>query len=380
MDLRRMEMNGMSGESGRISVATLVVILLIVAAAVVGTLAIRGDSGKADGEEATEQEGEQSKEKTPVPVEVMTAYVGPVSSWISATGNLVAENEVQVISETEGRVRAFRYEEGEPVSRGAVMVTLVSDEEEIALSRARARAENAQAAFDRAQGLWDQSLLSKGDYDKTAMEKRVADQDLAEAQWRLGRKVVNAPISGIVTLRKVQVGQQIRPGDQLYTITDFDPMIADLYLPEREAMALTEGRAVKLTPRSNPELSFTAEVRRVSTVVDRQTGTVKVTVEATGAPSGLRPGTFIQADIVRETHENAVIVDKEAVVRELGRSYVFVAKDGVATRRDVELGIEDEKTFEILSGVEAGERVIVEGQGGLKEGAAVKVIGEEAAS
>lgn len=373
-------MNGMSGESGRISVATLVVILLIVAAAVVGTLAIRGDSGKADGEEATEQEGEQSKEKTPVPVEVMTAYVGPVSSWISATGNLVAENEVQVISETEGRVRAFRYEEGEPVSRGAVMVTLVSDEEEIALSRARARAENAQAAFDRAQGLWDQSLLSKGDYDKTAMEKRVADQDLAEAQWRLGRKVVNAPISGIVTLRKVQVGQQIRPGDQLYTITDFDPMIADLYLPEREAMALTEGRAVKLTPRSNPELSFTAEVRRVSTVVDRQTGTVKVTVEATGAPSGLRPGTFIQADIVRETHENAVIVDKEAVVRELGRSYVFVAKDGVATRRDVELGIEDEKTFEILSGVEAGERVIVEGQGGLKEGAAVKVIGEEAAS
>lgn len=383
---RRDQMPHNENELGKISVATIVILAIIALAAVVGGVAIaNGSSGESDEAEQTESNGEEpcegeegeecEEEEAPVPVDLAEATTDTVASWITATANLVAENEVQVIAESDGRVASFNFEEGQRVQRGQVMATLVGDEARIALAKARARAENAKAAYDRAEGLYNQDLIPRGDFDKTAMERRVADQDLAEAEWRLSRKAVRAPISGVVTLRMVQNGQQVNPGDQLYTITDFDPLIADLYLPEREAMALTLGRTVRITPKANETIRFDGRIRRISPVVDTATGTVKVTVETTDVPDSVRPGTFVQVGIVREEHKNAVVIPRDAVIRELARSFVFVEEDGLAKRRIIETGIEDGELVEVLDGISPGDKVVVAGQGGLKNDTKIKVAG-----
>jgi membrane fusion protein, multidrug efflux system len=314
------------------------------------------------------------KEKVPVPVSVMASAVGPISAYISSTANLVAENEVEVLSEAEGRVASLLVEEGVSVRKGQPLVQLVRGDAEMVEAKARVRASNSRVAHERASEMFAKGLVSQGDYEKTAMEREVADQELAEAQWRLSKTTIRAPFDGVITRRAVSPGKHVRPGEALFTVTDFDPLIARIYLAEKDVMGLREGQTVRLTMRAGEGTAFPGRIRQISPVVDTATGTVKVTVEAGDYPPSVRPGAFVSVDIVQQTRPSALVVPKEAVLRELQESHLFVALEGMAKKRTVTLGLEEGDRVEILTGLQAGESVIVAGQGGLKEGSPVRVL------
>lgn len=320
------------------------------------------------------------KEKSPIPVSVTAIATGAVSSYISSTANLVPENEVKVLAEAEGRVAELLVEEGYRVARGQILAQLVKDDTEIALRKAQIRAANARQAFERAEKMVADNLTSREQYDKVSLENNIAGQELAEAQWRLDKTTIKAPFGGRVTERFVKLGQHVRPGEQLFTVSDFDPLIAKIFLPEKDVYGLKEGRDVRITLKANDTTRFRGRIRQISPVVDTATGTVKLTIEATAPPVEVRPGAFVTIDIVRETHPQAVLVPREAVIRELQDAYVFVANGSVAEKRTVSLGLEEGGRIEALSGVKAGEQVIVAGQGGLKQGSPIKVMASPEAS
>jgi len=334
------------------------------------------ESGEATGESGDEKVGEEEEDdaKTPVPVEVAAVSEGSVSAYTSSTANLVAENEVKVLSEVEGRVLTLRVEEGDWVKNGQVLATLVRDDQAIAFKKAQLKETNARAAFDRATELVERELISREEFDKLNIDHEIARQELAEAEWALKKTTIIAPFSGRVTARMTQLGQHVRPGDELFQVTDFDPLIARIYLPERDVLGLEEGRNVEIRLDAADEVYFAGRIRQISPVVDTSTGTVKVTVEATEPPKQVRPGSFVTVNIVRETHPQALLLPREAVLRELQKAHVYVAEDDVAEKRAVTLGLEEGDLIEVISGVEAGDRVIVTGQGGLKDGSAVKIL------
>lgn len=318
--------------------------------------------------------GKDEKEKAPVPVNVASIQSAPISSYISSTANVVAENEVKIVAESEGRIERLLVEEGDYVSQGATLATLVRGDAQMLREKARVRASNARIAFNRAKDLNTRDLMSKGDYEKIVMEKEVAEAELAEAEWRLAKTTIRAPFAGRVTERMVNAGQHLRPGDTLFTLTDYDPLIARIFLPERDVIALKTGREVRMTLRAANEITFQGRIRQISPVVDTATGTVKVTVEAVNPPAAVRPGAFVTVDIVRDTKLNAIRVPREAVVRELREAHVFVVEGTVAKRRDLTLGLEEGDYVEALSGLKAGDKVIVAGQGALRDGSVVKIL------
>ena len=325
-------------------------------------------------------EGPADKEKTPVPVSVSPIALGTVSSYITTTANLVPENEVKVLAEADGRVDQVLVEEGDRVGRGQILAQLVKDDADITFKKAHLRSESARLAHERAVKVVDENLMSREAFDKVTLENEVAQQELAEAQWRLDKTTIRAPFGGRVTERVVKPGQHVRPGDALFTVSDFDPLIARIYLPEKDVIGLQEGREVRITLKASDDTRFAGRIRQISPVVDPATGTVKVTVEAAARPAIVRPGAFVTIEIVREVHARAVLLPREAVIRELQDSYVFVVRGDVAERREVSLGLEEGGRIEALSGVTAGEQVIVAGQGGLKPGSPVKVIAAPEAS
>lgn len=329
------------------------------------------DDDAATAEATTE---EAKKEKAPIPVRTAAIEPGRVSSYISATANLVPENEVKVLAEWEGRVAKLRVEEGDAVAAGQVLAELAQSDSEIARQKAQVRATNAEMAYTRSERLKEQELISPEAFDKALLEREIAKQELAEAEWRLEKTYIRAPFSGLLTQRMVQPGQHVRMGDELFTVADFDPLVARIYLPETDVLALETGRDVRITLKADESIRFEGRIRQISPVVDTATGTVKVTVEATRRPQQVRPGAFVRVDVVRESRAEALLLPKEAVVRELQKAYVFVAKDGVAEKRAVELGLEEGATVEARTGVAVGEQVIVAGQGGLKDGAAIKLL------
>ena len=321
-----------------------------------------------------DEKKDEKDKKAAVPVNVAAVAVGPVSSYITATANLVAEDDVKVLAEIDGRIAQVLVEEGAWVTRGQPLATMVRDEFEIALNKATLKVTNTTLAHERATRSITESLMSQQDFDKVKMDDEIARQEKAEAQWRIDRTTIRAPFTGRVTARAVTVGQHVAPIDHVFTVTDFDPLIARIYLPERDIAGLQEGREVRITLKADDATRCEGRIRQISPVVDPATGTVKLTIEARSPKTSLRPGAFVTIDIIRETHERALLVPREAVVRDLSEAYVFVATGDKAEKRTISVGLEEAGRVEALSGLAAGDQVIVAGQGGLKEGQLIKVL------
>ena len=342
-----------------------------------GAEAVPGDSAAtaatpAAGDAAPAKSG--GEKKTPIPVSVADVAVGPVSSYITATANLVAEDDVKVLAEIDGKIAQVLVEEGAWVTRGQPMAILVRDEAEIALNKTSLKVTNTTLARERATRAITENLMSQQDFDKVKMDDEIARQEKAEAQWLMDRTTIRAPFEGRVTARAVTTGQHVGPTEHLFTVTDFDPLIARIYLPERDISGLDEGREVRITLKADETTRCQGRIRLISPVVDPATGTVKLTIEARSPKATLRPGAFVTIDIVRETHERALLVPREAVVRDLSDAYVFVARGDKAEKRAISIGLEEAGQIEALSGLAAGDQVIVAGQGGLKEGQVIKVL------
>ena len=343
-----------------------------------------GDSEATAGDEAADAEKEDDEgdeeEKAPVPVEVAEVEKRPVSAYIDSSANLVAENQVKILSEVEGRVDRLLVEEGDFVKKGQLLASLARDDEEILLKKAELREANARMAFERGEDLFARELVSREEFDKFTMDHKIAQEEAAEARWNLEKTTIRSPFSGQISQRMLQVGQHIRPGDELFQVTDSDPLIARIFLPERDVLGLEEGREVLIVLNADDTVRFAGRVRQISPIVDVATGTIKVTVEASQPPAGIRPGSFVGVHIVRETHPEALVVPREAVLRELQRAHVFVTDGEVAEKREVTLGLAEDEVVEALTGLRPGEQVIVAGQGGLKDGSAVKILGSQSAA
>jgi membrane fusion protein (multidrug efflux system) len=345
---------------------------VVVLAALVGVFAVQ--AARSDGEEdAVAEEKAEEAEDAPIPVEVAEVRQDGVASYISATANLVPENEVKVLAEWEGRLARLLVEEGQWVKKGQALAELAQGDAPMAVEKARVRLENSRVAHGRTSTLADEGLVSPQDREKAAMELGVAGQELAEAEWRIEKSRVRSPFTGQVTRRTAQPGQDVRLGDELFVVSQLEPLVARIYLAEKDVLGLTLDRPVRIALKADEEITFGGRIHQISPVVDPATGTVKVTVQAIRPPAEVRPGAFVRVDVVKEERPDAVVVPKLAVVRELQKTFVFVADEEVARKREVALGLEEGAMVQALSGVEAGEQVIVAGQGALEDGAAIKL-------
>ncbi len=355
-------------------------VLIVGAAALTGyllthtTAEARETQAAAGSSSPAADAADDAKDVPPVPVEVVTLAAGPVASYISATANLVPEDLVTVLAETEGRVARLAVDEGDRVAAGQVIAVLARDEAEITLKKVELKAANALAAAERARDTLAQGLISEEAFDRLIMEEAVTRQEVAEAQWQLERTTIRAPFTGRVTERFITVGQHLRPGDRLVTVADFEPLVARIYLPERDVLALSVGQDARIAVAADSSLSFAGRIQRIAPTVDTATGTVKVTVEAVAPPAAVRPGAFVAVDIVREERTAAVLVPRDAVIRELRSAHVFVVDHDAAVKRPVELGLEEKGMIEARSGLAAGDAVVVAGHGSLEDGQKVKVL------
>jgi membrane fusion protein (multidrug efflux system) len=348
----------------------IVAALLVLLVGGFSVVKVAASNGKAKPEAKPEE-----KKKTAVPVSVAAVETGTVSSYIRSTANLVSDNEVKVLTESDGRIARLFADEGDWVSKGQTLATLDREDTGIDLAKTQVKSENARLVYERGERMLREGLISQETFEKLRMENEMSRQEVAEARYRIGKTSIHAPFSGRITSRIVEQGQHLRAGEELFNLADFDPLVAYIHLPEREVLGLEAGRETRITLKADEAVRFRGRIRQISPVVDPATGTVKVTVEAVNPlPAAVRPGGFVTIDIIRESRPGAVLLPRQAVLRELQSAHVFVAKNGIAEKRPVQLGLEEGERIEVLGGVKPGERVIVAGQGSLKQGSPVEIL------
>jgi membrane fusion protein (multidrug efflux system) len=334
------------------------------------------------GDDESENSGDEDAEEA-VPVEVVELARGRIESVLKFSTNLEAENEVQVFSEASRKVRQLLVEEGSEVRRGQVLIRLEDDEQRTALARAESQLKKAQREYERQSRLYDQQLISEEIYTEATYNLEQLELALEDAKRQLSYTEVRAPISGTVTERLVNVGDHVTQNQHLFDIVDFDSIVARVYVPEKELYRIRKDLEARIFAEAAGSEPRTGTVDRVAPRVDPRSGTVKVTV-AIPRNQALLPGMYVSVELITNVHEDALLVPKKALVYDADQIFIFrptteMGEDGTEEHRVERLLIlpvlEDRDNIEPAGVLAAGDRVVVAGQAGLKDGSLVRFVG-----
>jgi membrane fusion protein (multidrug efflux system) len=308
-----------------------------------------------------------------VPVETATVERRDISAFIETHGTLEAENEVDLVGRVSAPIVELAAEEGMAVRRGQLLARLDDAELRSRLEISRVALAEAELAWERAQQLNDSQLISPEEYEQDRTRYETARAQLEGDQIQIGYSEVRAPFTGLIVARYVDFAEQISPGTPLFRLSDFDPLLCPIQVPERDLSRLEIGQSSYLEVEAWPAERFEAEVLRIRPVVDAATGTVRVTLAVEGR-NKLRPGMFADVYVEIDRRQGTLVMPKSALSVDSIGDTVYVAADGVANRREIELGFAEGDSVEAVSGLEEGEQVVVVGQDGLSDGTPVQIL------
>lgn len=304
----------------------------------------------------------------PMPVDVATARRQTVVDVVRATGRIEAIQAVELRPDEQGRITEILFREGQAVSRGTPLVRIDDAMLKAQAERAAADRDLARQQLERARRLRAENASSPADLERAEAAARSADAALSVLQLQIDRSTVRAPFSGVVGQRFVSAGDYVTTATRLLTLQTTDPQRAVIEVPERHAATLQVGQKVEFTVAAHAGRTFQATVDFIDPVVQDQTRTIMVKGRAPNPGGLLKPGMFIEARLATSSRPNAVVVPEDAVQPLRTGNVVWAVADGKASRRVVQLGAREQGVVEILSGVEAGEQVVVGGLERMAEG------------
>ncbi len=314
-----------------------------------------------------------AKDTPPVPVEVAPLTLGPIESTIQAYTHLEAEQEVKVFARTANRVTHLNVEEGDVVPKDHLLLRLDDDIQKSQLGKAQARAEKARQEQARLQALFQQQLISEQVFSDAQFELRQLELALEDAQRELDYTEVRAPIAGTVTRRLVKYGDLVNLNQHLFDLVDFQSLVARLYIPEKHLPDLAPQQPVRIRVPALAQREFPGFVQRISPIVESRSGLIKVTV-AFRDPGPLRPGMYVDAEIVTAAKPDALLLPKRALVYDGDQTYAYrIRPDQRVERLLVEPLLADRFHLEPRQGLQAGDLIVVAGQTGLREQAKIKI-------
>jgi len=345
---------------------------------------LAGCSRPGSPEAGAASEGALSREAA-LTVTVVDVEPVELARTITLNGTIHAWQEVIIAPEVGGyRVAEVYVDVGDRVARGDLLVelstALLSAEvatKEAALKQRDAALVNAEVALERARELSGRQLVSQADLDRLESEALAAQAaveaaraDLETSRLRLAFARVTAPDDGVITSRTVTVGQIAQAGAEMLRLLREGRIEWRGDVPEMRLGEVEAGQKVSVTTVDGA--TFTGTIRVVAPTIANSSRTGLVYVDLP-ADERLRPGMFARGDI--ETSRGpALTVPLESVVSADGYSYVFVLGTGnVVERRRIDTGIVRASDIEVVSGLRAGENIVVEGAGFLKDGDRVNV-------
>jgi multidrug efflux system membrane fusion protein len=327
----------------------------------------------------------------------LTVRVEPVTARdvtykIQAIGTLEADEVVQVTAEVEGVVSAVNFDEGMRVVPQTVLARidperyrLQAEQAEASYKKALADSHRAAADLQRREQLAKEQLVAAEELNRSHQEaeRLAADAAAAKAAWDIAlqnkqRAEVRPPHPGVINTKAIETGQFVKAGNVLATIVDISRLRLRFKVSEGESLRARPGQQVGFRVAALGNAEFTAQIYHVGEVADPSTRQVEVLAWVKN-PGVLKPGFFAEVTLASETKANAVVVPERAV-QASERGFVAYVVDGTQARlRPLQLGIRTgDGGVEILSGLSAGEKLVVEGSDRLADGIEVQMAGAEA--
>ena len=316
------------------------------------------------------------------PVRVAEVKRDAIEALVRTIGTLKASEQAVLLAESEGRLilgknaHGNRLEEGDAVKAGKTIAQLKNPElvATIAIDARQEEQNNARNARDRALKQVAEGILSDAEVEPARAAATSTKYAYEAGLAQLEKLKVNTPISGrIVKLADTVDGDRVTPGIEIATVMSYRTIIAEIDIANPDFPLVEPGQDVRITNFAIKDDTFDGTVSIIRPIADQTTRAFKAEIAIANEDEKLRPGMYVQADIVVARHEEALLVPPELVLTRNNLTVIFVVEDEKAVAREVHIGIETKEAVEVLKGLEPDDALIVEGFETLRDGTPVSV-------
>ncbi|MXV28141.1 efflux RND transporter periplasmic adaptor subunit [Aeromonas veronii] len=330
----------------------------------------------------------------PEPEFPVTAMVTKAQDWvptIEAIGFIEPNQGVTLSTELAGTIDAITFESGKPVKADQLLLSLDSTVERANLRASQAKLPAAKAKFDRFQNLYKTSSISKEQLDEAEAAYRSLEADIESLKATIARREVRAPFSGVVGLRNVFLGQYLQPGTDIVRLEDTSVMRLRFTVPQTDISKIKLGQTIKINVDAYPQTQFDGHITAIEPAVNFQSGLIQVQADIPNNDGQLRSGMFARASIILPTVKNQIVIPQSAISFTLYGQNVYVLKEGEETDKEgnkvkvlrakqvvVKAGERRGNDVHVLSGIQAGDQIVLSGQVRLSNDTKVHVVENDA--
>jgi membrane fusion protein (multidrug efflux system) len=313
-----------------------------------------GGGDKKEVTVTTTQGGGQ--QQPPVLVDVIIAGFQSLNNTIEANGTVVANETTELRPEVSGRLTYLNIPEGRAVSKGALLAKINDADLQAQLTKLRSQLSLAEKTEQRLRKLLEVEGINRADYDIAVNQVSTLRADIGVVQAGISRTVIRAPFSGTIGLRQVSPGAYVTPQTILATIQQVNRSKIDFTLPEVYANIVSKGKTVAI--------EVNGEKRRATVLAiepQLNTATRNLLVRAIVDNGVINPGSFVKVSIDAGAKVSTILVPSSSIIPDAKTKKVIVAKNGKGVMTSIETGLRTTGGVEVISGLNAGDSVVVTG-------------------
>jgi membrane fusion protein, multidrug efflux system len=279
---------------------------------------------------------------------------------VLTTGTVLANEEVELRSETSGKIVRIYFNEGSNVNKGELLVKINDEELRAQLDRAKYRFKLLEDREYRQSVLLKREAISQEDYDVSLNELNMAKSEVELIQAQINKTEIKAPFNGRIGLKSVSEGSFVTNSTIIATLQNINPIKVDFSVPEKYSVQVEKGDKVNFTVTGSNE-TFTAEVYAIEPKIDPVTRSLKIRAIFRNEQGKILPGSFADVQLILKEINNAILIPTQSVIPELQGQKVFLYKNGNALPVIIETGIRNEETVQVTDGLSENDTVITSG-------------------
>jgi len=319
------------------------------------------------------------------PPQAVTSIVARQEQWpgtMSVIGTVEAVHGVTVAADLPGIVSKIAFDSGQFVHEGDVLVELDTRQERAQLASLEAQRDLAGLNYKRMQQLVNEGVISRQDYDQATAQQKSSEANVAEIRATIERKTIRAPFSGVLGIRKANLGQYLAGGGEIVPLQSLNPIYVDFGIPQQSAGQIQVGRVLRITTEELGGAVFGGRVTAIDSVVDQATRNVQVQSTLSNPGGKLRPGMFVQVEVGLGANRPVIALPASAINYAPYGDSVYVITDLKDQKGQPYRGVRQQfvkvegsrgDQVAVISGVNPGDEVVTSGVFKLRNGAAVQV-------
>ncbi len=306
----------------------------------------------------------------PVPVTARVLQAQRLDNSVTSSGNVLANEEVEVRSEIQGKVKRILFQEGSRVKKGDLLVKIEDAELQATSLQAQSRRKLAEDNEYRMRMQLKIEAVAQKDYDQSLNELNLAKAESQLLRAQLDKTELRAPFGGVVGLKQISEGAIVNPATLITTLQEIDPVKVDFTVPGKYAGYVKPGQAINFTVQGS-DTRHQGKIYAVDPRIDAESRTLRLRAMCPNPNGKILPGAFATIEVPFETVPAALLVPAQALSADAAGTKVYLFKAGKATPRPVAAGLRTDSTVQITAGLAAGDTVITSGVVQLRPGSAV---------